>query len=366
MGVKAVMGIGQTKGKGHITVIVVLLICLTLPVLAYWRVSTLLSPVVGGGIHDEKKHIEKEIEIPLNYSTAHIAALLEAEGIINNALFFRLYARYRGYDQQLQAGRYTLSTVMSMEDILQELRRGVVYREANRFTIPEGFTLLQIAARLHANALVDKDLFLEACRAYENEEFDFLQDIPAGVNYRLEGYLFPDTYEVYPGATAEEIITVMLRRFHAVCNEEYRLKAGQLGLTLHEAVTIASLVEKEARVEEEQPLVAAVFHNRLKSKEMTLLQSCATVQYALGEIKTYLTNKDLEIDSPYNTYIYPNLPPGPIAAAGENALLAAINPAPVTYLYFVSREDGSGYHYFSNTLQEHNRFKAEAQRNRNS
>ncbi|MEW5921984.1 MAG: endolytic transglycosylase MltG [Bacillota bacterium] len=349
----------------HIAAAAVIFVCMVLALLAYWRVSTLLSPVASTGTHAEKEYFEKEVEIPLKYSTAQIAALLEEEGIIKSALLFRLYTRYRGYDQQLQAGRYTFSSGMSMEDILQELRRGVVYKETNRFTIPEGFTLEQIAARLGAAGLVDEDVFLEACRHYQNDEFTFLKGIPPEVYYNLEGYLFPDTYEVYPGATAEEIITVMLRRFNTVCNEEYRHRAEELGLTLHEVVTIASLVEKEGQVEEEKTLISAVFHNRLQNKHMPLLQSCATVHYALGETKAYLTSKDLEIDSPYNTYIYPYLPPGPIASPGANALAAAVNPAPVTYLYFVSKEDGSGLHYFSNTLQEHNRYKALAQRNRN-
>ncbi len=358
------MFMGRGKEKFYILTVLIVFICLALPLFAYWRVSSLLSPAINSGIYTRKEYLEKEIEIPLRSSTAHIAALLEEEGIISSALLFRLYARYRGYDQQLQAGRYTLSTGMSMEDILQELRRGVVYRETLRFTIPEGFNLEQIGTRLDAAGLVEKDVFLEACRNYQNEEFAFLKDIPAGVYHPLEGYLFPDTYEIYPGATAEEIITLMLRRFSSICDNVYRQQVTEMGFTLHEAVTLASLIEKEAKVEEEKPLISAVFHNRLQDRNMRLLQSCATVQYALGETKAYLTNKDLEIDSPYNTYIYPNLPPGPIASPGKNALLAAINPAPVTYLYFVNKEDGSGTHYFSHTLQEHNRYKAEIQRKR--
>lgn len=347
--------------KTHIWVALLILFCVLLALTAYWGFTSLLVPTGSGG----RQYLEKEIDIPLNSSAAHIAAVLEAEGIINNAILFRLYARYLGYDQELQAGRYTLNTSMSMEEILKELQRGVVYKETVRFTLPEGLTLEQIGARLADTGLIEAEIFMDACEQYHSSEFDFLEEIPPGVYYRLEGYLFPDTYEVHADVTVDELITMMLRRFSAVCNDEYRSRAGELGFTLHQAVTMASLVEKEARVTAEMPLISAVFHNRLQRDSLALLQSCATVQYALGETKPYLTYADLEVDSLYNTYIHASLPIGPIAAPGEQALAAALNPEPVDYLYFVSKEDGSGAHYFSSTLQEHNRHKALAQRNRN-
>jgi len=330
--------------------------------LAYWQVNILLLPVGGVVQHDGINYAEREIVIPLNYSTADIAVLLEEEGIINSALLFRLYARYHGYDHQLQAGRYKFNPAMGMAEILQELKQGVVFKETRRFTIPEGFTLEQIAARLDAAGLVAADLFKEACRQHYNDNFAFLEEIPAGVYHRLEGYLFPDTYEVFPDSSADDIITIMLQRFAGVFNERYRSRAAELGLTIHEAITLASMIEREGRVREEKPFISAVFHNRLNVQMP--LQSCATVQYALGETRDFLTYEDLEIESPYNTYLYPGLPPGPIASPGLYALKAALYPAPVDYLYFVSREDGSGAHYFSTTLLEHNRYKALAQRNR--
>ncbi len=339
-------------------------LCVVLTLSAYRSVTSLLVPT-GSGAHDGGNYLEREIEIPMNSSTAHIAAVLEEEGVIRNAVLFRIYARYLGYDQELQAGRYTLSTAMSMEEILEELRRGIVYKETVRFTIPEGFTLEQIGDRLEATGLVEAEYFLDASAKYESNEFDFLEEIPPDVYYRLEGYLFPDTYEVHADVTADELITLMLRRFKAEIDDEYGSRANALGFTLHQAVTMASLVEKEGQVAAEMPLISAVFHNRLQKDSMILLQSCATVQYALGETKPYLTNADLEVDSIYNTYIHPYLPPGPIGAPGKKALQAAVDPAPVEYLYFVSKEDGSGAHHFSSTLQEHNRFKAQAQRNRN-
>ncbi|HAP32750.1 MAG TPA: endolytic transglycosylase MltG [Firmicutes bacterium] len=330
--------------------------------LAYWQINMLLLPVVGIAQYNGVNYAKKEIVIPLNYSAADIAVLLEEEGIIKSALLFQLYARYHGYDQHLQAGRYMLNPAMGLADILEELKQGVVFKETRRFTIPEGFTMEQIAARLDAAGLAAADLFKEASRQYYNDNFAFLDEIPAGVYHRLEGYLFPDTYEVFPESNADDIITIMLQRFAGVFNERYRSRAAELGLTIHEAITLASLIEREGRVREEKPLIAAVFHNRLKQN--MLLQSCATVQYALGEIRAFLTYADLEIDSPYNTYLYPGLPPGPIASPSLYALRAALYPAPEDYLYFVSREDGSGAHYFSTTLQEHNRYKALAEHNR--
>ncbi len=328
----------------------------TLTYLARARVNSLLAPV-GSSLSCE----EKEIVIPYGSSTAQIAAILKNEGMIKSEVAFRLYSRYGGFDQTLQAGRYRLKTSMNLEEILYALQQGVLWEESLRFTIPEGFTLEQIAARLEDEGLVRREIFLSACRDYvrhTDPSFSFLDEIPSGVNYFLEGYLFPDTFEVRRGAAAPELIEIMLHRFNEVFNEDYRRRAGEMGFTLHEIVTLASIVEKEARVAEERPIISAVFHNRLQSAGMSLLQSCATVQYALGEVKPVLLNEDLEIDSPYNTYLYPYLPIGPIASPGRDALEAALYPAETDYLYFVYKEDGSGTHYFSTTLQEHNHYKA--------
>lgn len=329
--------------------------------LAYWRINALLAPVASDGIYQVK-----EIHIPLNSSTAKIAAILEEEGLISNAYIFRLYARFKGYDKDLQAGNYLLATNMTMREILEELRAGVLWEEGIMFTIPEGFSVEQIAARLDNLGLVEEETFLELCSTYVGERFAFLNEVPEEVKYRLEGYLFPDTYEVHPGADAREIVEMMLERFQSVFSKELRQRAREIGLSIHQVVTIASIVEKEARVEEERPLISAVFHNRLNSQEYPLLQSCATVQYALGEVKPYLTNRDLEVDSPYNTYLYPHLPPGPIASPGLDSLRAALYPADVDYLFFVYKEDGTGTHYFSRTLEEHNYHKNLARQNRRS
>lgn len=340
---------------------IILLSALILFSFTYWHSSAFFSPAGSSTVDPEVI----EVEIPLNSSVAQVAALLQEKGIIKSALLFRFYVRYRGYEQQLQAGRYFLTADMSVKEILTRLQEGVVYLEGTRFTIPEGFTLKQIAASLQQQGLAAGEEFLEACQNFEpGDSFAFLREVPVEAGNLLEGYLFPDTYEIKEGATPEEIISVMLRRFNEIFDENYRRRAAELNFTIHEIVTLASLVEKEARVAGERSVIAAVFHNRLGTKGMSLLQSCATVQYALGETKPHLTNADLKIDSPYNTYRYPGLPPGPIASPGRLALEAALYPAEVDHLYFVYKEDGTGTHYFSTTLQEHNHYKALVRGNR--
>ncbi|HHU76639.1 MAG TPA: endolytic transglycosylase MltG [Firmicutes bacterium] len=322
---------------------------------SFWRVKPCLT---------------RQIQVPIGSSTARIASILQEEGLIQSALLFRLVSKYKGYDGHFQAGHYQLNNGMTLEEILQELQKGTVKREGIRFTIPEGFTVMQIATRLEEEGIADKETFAELCRVYgecdpeANLPGQRISEIPSQVLFRLEGYLYPDTYEVFKDTTEEKIIELMLARFAEIFNEECLRQADKMGLSTHQIVTIASLVEKEATLPEERALISAVFHNRLKTTAEPLLQSCATIQYILGEAKPVLTNKDLAIDSPFNTYLYPNLPPGPIASPGWHALYAALYPADVDYLYFVSREDGSNRHYFSRTLQEHNAFKKIARQNR--
>ncbi len=349
--------------SAHLFLSTVLVLIFTFSFFAVWKVQSLFSPVASG-----TNITTKEIEIPVGYSTARIASILHEEGLIKNAFLFRFLSKYKGYDELLKAGKYELSDSMSMQEILLELQKGILPKEGIRFTIPEGFTIEQIGLRLEEEGLFNKEVFWEICRNYEgdvtNPFSQIIGDIPPQVHYRLEGYLFPDTYEVYQDVQPEKIVELMLSRFFEVFNEDYRLRAEEMGLGIHQVVTIASLIEKEAVLPEERPLVGAVFHNRLNSEALPFLQSCATVQYVLGETKPVLRNQDLEIDSPFNTYLYPDLPPGPIASPGLQSLQAALYPTDVDYLYFVSKEDGSGSHYFSRTLREHNNYKNLAQQNR--
>lgn len=302
------------------------------------------------------------IQIPLGASTHTISLILAEEGIISNASLFRFYASYKGFDQDLQAGDFQLHRKMTLADILTKLMGGQIQREQVRIMIPEGLTALQTATHLAEAGLGDEEEFLALMSSGEEfPSFDFLLEIPVERAFPLEGYIFPDTYYVHKGAGEREILNMMLQRFAVFYTSSVQERIAEMDFSLHEVVTLAAIVEREATVNEERPLIAAVFLNRLQKG--WLLQSCATVQYALGEVKPVLLYKDLEIQSPYNTYLYPGLPPGPIASPGEASLQAVLNPADVNYMFFVAKGDGTGEHYFAKDLAGHNRNRRKARRN---
>lgn len=289
------------------------------------------------------------IEIPNGSSTVKIAQILFEKGLIRDELVFRINAKLLGMDGSLKAGKYAISNGMTPEEILQSLKNGGVTRETAKFTIPEGFELAEIAERLSSMGLISKEEFIDLGSNPDRfvNDFPFLEMVPKDLN--LEGYLFPDTYEVFVDTTEEEIIRKMLYRFEEVYDELIYDKADELNMSLNEIITLSSIIEREGKLDEERAMISAVFYNRIKIG--MALESCATIQYALGERKQTLTYKDLEIDSVYNTYIHQGLPPGPIASPGYESIKAAMNPADVDYLFFVSNGDGS--HTFNKTFQGH-------------
>ncbi|KUK12294.1 MAG: Aminodeoxychorismate lyase [Moorella sp. 60_41] len=303
---------------------------------AWWQ--SLMAPAGEEGAPPVK------VTIPPGATAAEIGRLLEDRGIIRSASAFRFYAARQKADQHLKPGVYLLSPGEPLFRILEQLVAGRVMEE--KFTIPEGFTLKQIARLLADKGLVTEDEFWQAAaRPYD---YPFLEGLSPASNY-LEGFLFPDTYRVPAGASAETIIRLMLDRFQQVYSEIEKERAPGLELNTLEIVTLASIVEKEAKLDRERPLIAGVFLNRLRRGMK--LESCATVEYLLEEPKPVLTYEDLQIDSPYNTYQVMGLPPGPIASPGRASLLAALNPARTDYLYFAARPDGS--HEFSRSWREH-------------
>lgn len=287
------------------------------------------------------------VSIPAGSSSQRIATILTEKGLVRHALVFRFYAKYRGLDQQLQAGNYMFTYGMTMDQLLQELSVGNVYRPTVTVTIPEGFLLEQIAERLAQKGLVDYEEFM----LLATEAVPVLGRVEPGQRYALEGYLFPDTYEFPEDVTAQEILARMQSRLGELLTPAIRGRAKELGLDIHQLITLASLVEREVQSPQEAPLVAAVIHNRL-AKGMPL-QICASVIYALGEHRDRLLYADLEVESPFNTYRHAGLPPGPIAAPGKRAIMAVLYPAEVDYLFYVLKEDGSGTHYFGNNYAEH-------------
>ncbi|MBT9140109.1 MAG: Endolytic murein transglycosylase [Dehalococcoidia bacterium] len=287
------------------------------------------------------------VSIPAGSSSLRVASILAEKGLVRHALVFRYYAKHRGLDRQLQAGNYMFAYGMTMDQLLQELVAGNVYRPTVTVTIPEGFLLEQIAQRLAQEGLVDHEEFM----LLATETVPILGRVEAGQRYALEGYLFPDTYEFSETVTPLEILTRMQSRLEEVLTPAMRERAKELGLDIHQLITLASLVEREVQSPQESPLVAAVIHNRLALGMP--LQICASVIYALGEHRDRLLYADLKVESPFNTYRHVGLPPGPIAAPGKRAIMAVLYPADVDYLFYVLKEDGSGTHYFGSDYAEH-------------
>jgi UPF0755 protein len=273
--------------------------------------------------------------------------LLENENAVKDGFVFELYCKLNKKADKLKAGKYSINNSMGVPAIAEVIVSGKALIDTVKFTIPEGYNLAQIVEKLNSLGVVGSDKLQSALKT-ENYKYEFLRQIPDREN-KLEGYLFPDTYEIYKDTTAEAIIDKMLQRFDSVFTEEYRNRAKEMNMTMDQVVTLASIIEREAKLDSERKTISAVFHNRLKKNMM--LQSCATVQYLLKEQKEVLTYKDLEIESPYNTYKHAGLPPGPIASPGLKSIEAALYPEDVDYLYFVTKGDGS--HIFTKTYSEH-------------
>jgi UPF0755 protein len=294
------------------------------------------------------------VNIPRGTPFAQVVNLLDEKGLIRSRLLFRTIAYVYGAPQQTKAGEYEFSRAMSSAEILQKLIRGEV--KAYSIVVPEGFTVRQIAARLAANGLADEKEFTRLAR---DRDILAALKIPAT---SAEGFLFPDTYRFDRSMDARTILKTMADRFWVKATGGMIEKARSQGLGVKEWVTLASIIEKETGRKDEMPLVSAVFRNRLRIRMP--LQSDPTVIYGIENFDGNLTRKHLERQNPYNTYLNRGMPPGPICSPGLDALTATLNPAPVDYLYFVSRNDGS--HQFSATLAEHSRAVRKYQINRKS
>jgi UPF0755 protein len=303
------------------------------------------------------------IEVASGESADDIAERLEEAGVIESARLFRILVALMGVENEMVAGRYEFDRGMPTLQVIGRLRRGITMPLT--VTVPEGLRSQEAALVMERAGIVSAEDFRRALASGEYE-FDFLAGRPAGAG--LEGYLFPATYGFSRGVTAEEVVRRMLAAFDNQVTPELRQAFRDAGLSLHEAVTLASIVEREAVRPGERPLIAGVFLNRLR-RGMPL-EADPTVQYALaddpqgvqrfGFWKQGLTTEDLRVASPYNTYVNGGLPPGPIANPGLASLEAVAHPAQTDYLYFVAREDGS--HVFAETLEEHLRNVKEHQR----
>ncbi|HZR83844.1 MAG TPA: endolytic transglycosylase MltG [Candidatus Binatia bacterium] len=286
------------------------------------------------------------VDVAQGQRLSAIAAELEEAGVVRDAHLFALLARARGLDRRIRTGKYEMPGGQTPSEVLDALAFG--RRRLFMVTIPEGLTVDEIALLLESAELGPASGFRALAR---DPEFVRSLALP-GDPSNLEGYLFPDTYAFRTSAPAEETLGRMARRFAEVFAGEIAEAASAIGLTAHQAVTLASLIEKEAAVERERPMISAVFHNRLRLGMP--LQSDPTAVYGVEGHAGPVTHADLERDTPHNTYRIAGLPPGPIASPGRASLEAAVHPAPgMRALYFVARRDRT--HEFSDTLAEHQR-----------
>jgi UPF0755 protein len=289
---------------------------------------------------------EQFVDIPPGAGTASIGRTLVARGIVRDPLTFRAALWVSGDARRLKAGEYRFDAPMSPLDVIAKIARGDVAQMT--VTFREGLTIAEMAKIAAANGIGTEAAFVAAAR-----DVSKIDDLDPQAR-DLEGYLFPETYALPRRAEAEVLVGAMVDRFLKVLTPEMQARAKERGLTVRELVTLASIVEKETGHPAERPEVAAVYVNRLRIG--MALQADPTVIYALQKSGRYAGNirrDDLQTESPYNTYRYPGLPPGPIASPGKAALEAALNPAAGEFLYFVSRNDGT--HAFARTLEEHNR-----------
>jgi UPF0755 protein len=288
------------------------------------------------------KGLKKTIAIRRGMTFKEVAYLLGDEGIIRGIKAFVLWGELSGVSPKIKAGEYELSSGMTPLQVLDTLTRGRV--KQYKASIPEGYTVLQIAEILESKGITNREAFLEKCFSSQ-----YVSSLGIEAD-SLEGYLFPDSYLLSKNLKPEDVIEAMVKGFRRVYTPQYSERAKELGFSDHEILTLASMIEKESAIPSEKLLVSGVYHNRLKRNMM--LYSCPTVIYGIKDFNGNLTKRDLARYTPYNTYLIRGLPPGPICNPGKEAIEAALYPARTEYLYFVSKNDGSNH--FSSTLEEHN------------
>ncbi|MFB5194672.1 endolytic transglycosylase MltG [Neobacillus sp. KR4-4] len=322
----------------------------------YLYIDSALKPIDA----DSKKF--KQVDIPLGSSVTGIAETLESNGIIKSAKVFKYYVKLKN-EGGFMAGQYQLSPSMDVPEIVNRLKTGKVLAQASfKITIPEGKQLREIAV-----------IMAKATKQNENDVFNKLNDqefikslmakypdilteeiLNSSVKYPLEGYLYPATYPFYKNnPSVEEMVAAMLTKTRTVLSD-YAEQSEKKKLSVHQLLTMASLVEEEATEKADRKTIASVFYNRIKKGMM--LQTDPTVLYAQGKHKARVLYKDLEVESPYNTYQNTGLPPGPIANAGKSSIEASLDPAQTDFYYFIATADGEVI--FTKTLEEHNKEKA--------
>lgn len=313
---------------------------------------------VQDSANNEKISKEVKVVIQDGATTKDIAEMLEENELIGNSNIFALKVKLNGYEGLFKKGEYSLDTAMTESEIMAVLKGGIKPDTDIIFTIPEGYTINKIAKKLENEEVITQEEFFKAVNdgVYD---YKFLSEIPMDRQSKLEGYLFPDTYYFRNGTTGEEIVSKLLSRFDDIYTDGYILAAKEKGYTMDQIITLASIIEKEAKLDEERPRIAGVMYNRLEQNMP--LQMDSTVNYAFelrdglnsGRDEKVVSSKDTQIKSDYNTYQNVGLPVGPICNPGKAAIEAALFPEHNDYLYFVLKDAQTGEHEFTKTHDEH-------------
>lgn len=346
----------MNRGK-LIRIIIILVVVVALVAIA----AVNIKGIYDGYMEDYKgttttSGTDVTIEIPEGASTKTVASILHEAGLIDYEYAFVQRVRESDYRGQIQPGTFTLNTGMNTLEMIEILCYVEPVKEViDTLTIPEGYSIEQIAARCEEQGICTAEEFLDEIEsgnysgAFSTEGID-----TSGIKYDLQGYLFPATYDIYEDTTAASLVEAMLEKFNSVYTSEYSARAAELGYSDYEILIMASIVEREAQIEDERAVIAGVIYNRLEID--MLLQMCPTVLYPLTDGMydvTELTYDDLELDSPYNTYLYQGLPPGPICNPGQASIEAVLYPDDNDYLYYHTSDEGDGSHIFSSTYDEH-------------
>lgn len=328
----------KKKTMGMLTWIILLSVVGGFGVLSWWSWATKPYSTSGNSV---------KITVSPGTTAAQLAKELQERQLIRSAGMFQLLARERRDDFKLYVGDYQIAPTMSPKEMIEHLISGSTSLDTNMVTIPEGYTTEQIIELLVQKGIGNKE---ELTKVVTEDSFpyEFLKDAPQGI-HRLEGYLFPNTYDIPVETSPHAAIDLLLRQFAKELTPEVQKQLVTMKLSVAQWVILGSLIEKEAVREADRALIASVLFNRLKINQP--LQIDATIQFLLGTPKPKLSYQDLQIPSPYNTYLHAGYPPGPIASPGHASLQAVLNPAQTDFRYYVAKKDG--YHVFAKTYAEH-------------
>ncbi|MDD4297394.1 MAG: endolytic transglycosylase MltG [Ruminiclostridium sp.] len=350
---------GKKKKRWFLRFLIFVVLCMALffsaAYVSYDYLTKYGVDYANTGVIEIPKEQQIELEIPQGYTTTDVANLLQKEGYVEYPWLFKSLSGLNGYDGKYKAGKHIISKELNYEGLMIILTNKPLSNPSIDVRIPEGFTVVELLDYLSERDIVDRDRLESLCKT-AIKKYDFLKDVPDR-KYPLEGYLYPDTYKIDLEWGEEEIVDRLLREFESIFKQEYYERAEELGMTVDEVITLASIIEMEAMYAEDYKMISSVFHNRLNSRGFPYLETDASIQYArimagLGRAEIVLY-KDWEIDSPYNTYKHEGLPPGPICSPRVDAIEAALYPEETNYYFFFSPPDGTVI--YNETLTGHNR-----------